>query len=55
MQRTAAKIIPSLQRFTYEKRLKQIRKRRDLITMYGIMKNMEKLDRDYLVLQIILD
>ena len=57
IQRIATKMVPELKDLEYEERLKEIelptlqdrRKRGDLITMYKIVNNMEKIDKQDLV------
>lgn len=58
VQRIATKMVPELKDLTYEERLKEMglptlqdrRERGDLITMYKIVKGIEKIDRQDLVL-----
>ena len=60
IQRTATKMIPELQDLSYEERLEEIglptlqerRERGDLITMFKLVNNMEKIDRDDLVMKV---
>ena len=60
MQKTATRMVPELRDLSYEERLEEIglptlqerRKRGDLITMFKLVNNMEKIDREDLVVKV---
>ena len=60
IQRTATKMVPELRDLSYEERLEEIglptlqerRERGDLITMFKLVNNMEKMDREDLVVKV---
>ena len=59
IQRIATKVVPELEDFTYEERLKEIqlitlkegRERGDLIIIYKLMNNLEETDRKDIILR----